>query len=103
MVRQKGQGRAATVETEPLERRELIQPRNGQRDPEREPRPGTVLVPTEVIQHIPASMEKDINDEARIGPNKNVDGDELLMAWCSISAQATPVSTIRETGKADSG
>jgi hypothetical protein len=72
MVLQKGQGRAATV----LERRELIQPRKGQRDPEREPRPGTVLVPTKVIQHIPASMEKDINDKTRIGPNKNVTGDE---------------------------
>src|SRR5262245_17669952 len=76
MVLQKGQGRAATVETEPLERRELIQPRNGQRDPEREPRPDAVLVPTKVIQQIPASMEKDINDETRIGPNKNVEGNE---------------------------
>src|SRR5215468_1650939 len=76
MVLQKGQGRAATVETEPLERRELIQPRKGQRDPEREPRPGAVLEPTKVIHHVLASMEKDINDETRIGPNENVGGDE---------------------------
>src|SRR5262249_39824550 len=66
MVLQKGQGRAATVETEPLERCELIQPRKGQRDPEREPPPEAVLVPTKVIQQIPASMEKDINDKTRI-------------------------------------
>ena len=70
MLLQKGQGRAATVETAPLERRELIQPRKGQRDPEREPRPGAVLEPTKVIHRIPASMEKDINDETQIGPNK---------------------------------
>src|SRR5262245_14345990 len=76
MLLQKGQGRAATAETEPLERRELVQPRNGQRDPEREPRPGAVLEPTKVIHQILASMEKDINDKTRIGPNKNVGGDE---------------------------
>src|SRR5215471_7569168 len=76
MVLQKGQGRAATVETEPFERRELIKPRKGQRDPKCEPRPGAVLVPTKVIHRIPASMEKDINDKTRIGPNKNVGGDE---------------------------
>src|SRR5262249_56578226 len=76
MLLQKGQGRAATVKTEPLERRELIQPRKRQRDPERELRPGAVLVPTKVIHKIHASMEKDINDETRIGPNKNVGGDE---------------------------
>src|SRR5215831_19349044 len=76
MVLQKGQGRAASVEAEPLERRELIKPRKRQCDPEREPRPGAVLEPTKVIHQILASMEKDINDETRIGPNKNVSGDE---------------------------
>src|SRR5215469_9056260 len=74
MVLQKGQGRAAAVETQPLDRRELIQSRKGQRDPEREPRPGAVLEPTKVIHQILASMEKDINDETRIGPNENVGG-----------------------------
>src|SRR5262244_2941930 len=76
MALQKGQGRAATVETEPLERRELIQPRKGQRDPERELRPGAVLVPTKVIHQILATMEKHKNDETRIGPNEHVGGDE---------------------------
>ena len=65
MLLQKGQGRAATVETEPLERRELIQPRKGQRDPEREPRPGAVLEPTKVIHHVLASMEKQVSSAAR--------------------------------------
>ena len=145
------------AETEPLERRELIQPRKGQRDPERER-------PSKAIHQILASMDKDENDDTRIAPNQNVAGDEhpgghgnvaiapslsrsvriigaadgniiapiitvqtarkmprpprvklaslistpiapsqpigslMLMAWCSISAQATPVSTIKETG-----
>src|SRR5262249_58575000 len=76
MLLQKGQGRAATVETETLERHELIQPRKGQRDPERERRPGAALEPSKAIPQILPSMEKDVNDKTRIGPNKNVGGDE---------------------------
>src|SRR5215471_10482166 len=76
MLLRKGQGRAAAVETQPLERRELIQSRKDQRDPEREPRPGAVLETTKVIHQNLASMEKEINDETRKGTNENVGGDE---------------------------
>jgi hypothetical protein len=50
------------VEAEPLEKRELIQPRKGQRDPERERCRATVLKPSKAIHQILASMEKDISD-----------------------------------------
>src|SRR5262245_12536927 len=72
----KGQGRAAMAETEPLERRELIQPCKGQRDPERKRRPGAALKPSKAIHQILASMNKDENNDTRIAPNENVAGDK---------------------------
>src|SRR5262245_6286876 len=76
MPPQEGRGRAATQKTAVLEGRELIQPRKRQRDPQRERRPGATLEPTKVIRQLLASVEKDINDETRIGPNQNVAHDE---------------------------